>query len=43
MNHDKDGPLRGVVLLVCVAALWVAWHVVHQYEAAACSAMSRER
>ncbi len=40
MNQHPDSFFRGLVLLTCLAALYVAWVVVHNAEAAACRAIS---
>ncbi len=42
MNHtpQNDNAWRGIILLTCLAALYVAWVTVHNAEAAACRAIS---
>ncbi len=35
MRKPSDSAWRGVILLTCLAALYVAWRTVNRYEAAA--------
>ena len=41
MRTEPNTLWRGVVLLTCLAALWVAWNTIHRYEAAAYHAATR--